>query len=154
MLKFSRILSFVSAIAFSAILSAQAPVQEVVPISAQVYNGLKAQGLLNPNAKYVFTDPIASGTLSPASHVNHSSRAQLSAPPCGYIPTTDFLDPWGGQVYFDDSPPAGAFEVQIPFDSQVASSIKFTSLPATSLQFPPHVKEHLSSPSRTKRRSP
>jgi gliding motility-associated-like protein len=116
MLKFSRILSFVSAIAFSAILSAQAPVQEVVPISAQVYNGLKAQGLLNPNAKYVFTDPIASGTLSPASHVNHSSRAQLSAPPCGYIPTTDFLDPWGGDVYFDDGPPAGPFEVQIPFD--------------------------------------
>lgn len=96
--------------------SAQAPTQEVVPISSQVYNGLKAQGLLNPNAKYVFSDPIYSGTLTPANTVNHSSRAQLSAPPCGYISTTDFLDPWGGQVYFDDSPPAGDFEVQIPFD--------------------------------------
>ena len=116
LLKLSKILSLVFAFALPAMLTAQAPAQETVPISADVYNGLKAQGLLNPNAKYVISGPISSGTITPANHVNHSSRAQLSAPPCGYIPTTDFLDPWGGDVYFDDSPPAGPFEVEIPFD--------------------------------------
>lgn len=112
MLKLSKILSLVFAFALPAMLTAQ----QAVPISAEVYNGLKAQGLLNPNANYVISGPIATGTITPANHVTHSSRAQLSAPPCGYIPTTDFLDPWGGEVYFDDAPPAGDFEVQIPFD--------------------------------------
>lgn len=122
MLKFSRILSFVSAIAFSAILSAQTPlqdvtpIQEIIPISTQAYDGLKAQGSLNPNARYLFTDAASTIAVTPPTKTKRSSRAELTSPPCGYVPTNDFLDPWGGEVYFDDAPPAGDFEVQIPFD--------------------------------------
>ncbi|MFY7944522.1 MAG: hypothetical protein ACOVNZ_08055, partial [Crocinitomicaceae bacterium] len=69
---FSRDICLFFVILLTLNTSAQAPTQEIVPISSQVYNGLKAQGLLNPNAKYVFSDPIYSGTLTPANTVNHS----------------------------------------------------------------------------------
>jgi gliding motility-associated-like protein len=40
-------------------------------------------------------------------------RAQV---PCDLIQSPTFLDPWSGEVCFDDWPPGGEFEVTIPFD--------------------------------------
>ena len=92
-------------------------VTKKVPISAEVYRNLKAQGKLNPEANYVISHPVKSGVLSPSKFNKSASRSDtLTSPPCGYIPTNNFQDPWGGEVYFDDSPPAGEFSVPIPFD--------------------------------------
>jgi hypothetical protein len=88
-----------------------------VPISAEVYGNMKAQGLLNPDATYVISQPVQSGVLSHKKSKYTTKRSRtLTSPPCGYISTSDFQDPWGGQVYFDDAPPAGEFSVPIPFD--------------------------------------
>jgi gliding motility-associated-like protein len=88
-----------------------------VPISAEVYTNLKAQGKLNPEANYVISQPVKSGVLSPAKAKNSASRSDtLTSPPCGYVSTVGFQDPWGGEVNFDDAPPAGEFSVPIPFD--------------------------------------
>ncbi len=88
-----------------------------VLISAEVYRNLKGQGKLNPEANYVISHPVKSGVLSPAKAKNSASRSDtLTSPSCGYVSTIGFQDPWGGDVYFDDSPPAGEFSVPIPFD--------------------------------------
>jgi len=88
-----------------------------VPISAEVYGNLKAQGKLNPNATYEISQPVKSGVLPHKKVINPSRKSrELTSPSCGFISTADFQDPWGGQVNFDDSPPAGQFSVPIPFD--------------------------------------
>ena len=88
-----------------------------VPISAEVYGNLKAQGKLNPNATYEISQPVKSGVLSHKKSVNPSKKSrELTSPSCGFISTVDFQDPWGGEVHFDDAPPAGEFSVPIPFD--------------------------------------
>jgi gliding motility-associated-like protein len=44
------------------------------------------------------------------------SLGSLSAQvPCDLISSPTFADPWGGDVNFDDFPPAGEFQVPIPF---------------------------------------
>ena len=88
-----------------------------VPISAEVYGNMKAQGLLNPDATYVISQPVKSGVLSNKKVKKGAQKSrELTSPPCDYISTDDFQDPWGGEVYFDDFPPAGEFSVPIPFD--------------------------------------
>jgi gliding motility-associated-like protein len=85
-------------------------------ITQSDYEQRKAAGQLNPAIEYSVKTPLSSGQIKkvvPKSAAK-SSR-DLNSPPCGYVPTTTFQDPWGGDVYFDDSPPAGPFEVQIPF---------------------------------------
>lgn len=104
-------------------LNAQNKTQrEKVPVTAEIYDTWKQAGKLNPNVDYVISNPTKQGTLSGTQAANAKNmlkmaqRAQLASPPCSYIPTQDFDDPWGGEVYFDDAPPAGDFEVQIPFE--------------------------------------
>ena len=119
--KLASSIAFLFLFSLSSLLKAQKAdpfqVTRKVPISAEVYGNLKAQGKLNPEATYVISQPIKSGVLSPAKVKKSASRSDtLTSPPCGYIPTNNFQEPWGGQVYFDDSPPAGQFTVPIPFD--------------------------------------
>jgi gliding motility-associated-like protein len=85
-------------------------------ISAEQYDLRKASGQLDPKVEYVVNTPVKSGVVKPAKPKSGAkSSRDLTAPPCDYVPTDNFQDPWGGDVYFDDSPPAGPFEVQIPF---------------------------------------
>ena len=113
--------AFLFLFSFSSLVKAQKAdpfqVTRKVPISAEVYGNMKAQGLLNPDATYVISQPVQSGVLShkKAKKGVQKSR-ELTSPPCDYISTDNFQDPWGGQVYFDDFPPAGEFSVPIPFD--------------------------------------
>ena len=113
--------AFLFLFSLSSLLNAQKAdpfqVTQKVPISAEVYGNLKAQGKLNPDASYVISHPTKSGVLSNKKTKKAGQKSRiLTSPPCGYIPTDDFQDPWGGEVYFDDSPPAGEFSVPIPFD--------------------------------------
>ena len=85
-------------------------------ISQSDYEQRKAAGQLSSSIEYIVNTPVSSGQLKkvvPKSAAKSSRN--LNSPPCGYVPTVTFQDPWGGDVYFDDSPPAGPFEVQIPF---------------------------------------
>ena len=85
-------------------------------LSTEQYNLRKASGQLLPGVEYIVNSPLNSGVFKhkPVKGGAKSSRI-LKSPPCRYVPTDDFDDPWGGDVYFDDSPPAGPFEVPIPF---------------------------------------
>ena len=85
-------------------------------ISAEQYDLRKASGQLDPKINYVVNTPVKSGIVKPAKAKSGAkSSRDLTAPPCDYVATDNFQDPWGGDVYFDDSPPAGPFEVPIPF---------------------------------------
>lgn len=85
-----------------------------VEISANSYDLLKAKNLLDPKVEYAVSSPLASGLIGKMR--NSASRSRdLTSIPCSYVPTDNFQDPWGGQVHFDDSPPAGPFEVVLPF---------------------------------------
>jgi gliding motility-associated-like protein len=119
--KLASSIAFLFLFSLSSLVKAQKAdpfqVTKKVPISAEVYRNLKAQGKLNPEATYVISHPVKSGVLSPAKVNKSASRSDtLTSPPCGYVSTVGFQDPWGGEVYFDDSPPAGEFVVPIPFD--------------------------------------
>jgi gliding motility-associated-like protein len=119
--KLASSITFLFLLSFSTLVKAQKTdpfqVTKKVPISAEVYRNLKAQGKLNPEATYVISHPVKSGVLSHKKIINSGKKSRvLTSPPCGYIATDDFQDPWGGEVYFDDSPPAGEFSVPIPFD--------------------------------------
>jgi len=85
-------------------------------ISQSDYEQRKAAGQLSSAIEYIVNTPVSSGQLKKVAPKSAAkSSRNLNSPPCGYVPTVTFQDPWGGQVYFDDSPPAGPFQVQIPF---------------------------------------
>lgn len=103
--------------AFPTGLKAQSKIEKT-PITLQLYETLKAQGKLDPKQTYEIAQPISSGVIQLPKTAKSKKKAQsrdLDSPPCEAVPTTGFDDPFGGEVYFDDSPPNGPFEVQIPF---------------------------------------
>ncbi len=96
------------------VANAQNARRNQVEISQQLYDLYKAKNLLDPQVSYSVSSPLATGVTGKMRDAASRGR-ELSGIPCSYVPTDDFLDPWGGQVHFDDSPPAGPFEVILPF---------------------------------------
>jgi gliding motility-associated-like protein len=84
-------------------------------LTPEQYKQKKAAGLLDAKVEYIVNSPIKSGNIKPSKPKSAKSSRDLNSPPCGYVPTTNFQDPWGGQVNFDDFPPGGEFEVPLPF---------------------------------------
>ncbi len=60
----------------------------------------------------IFTRINRASLLVVALMISVNSFGQI---PCNLIQSPNYLDPWGGEVCFDDWPPAGEFEVNIPF---------------------------------------
>ncbi len=90
-------------------------------LSLSKYENLKSQGKLSRDIDYTVTYPekpidLSSARTLPPATTFSSASGVLVSPPCSYVPTDDFLTPFGGDVFFDDSPPNGPFEVQIPFE--------------------------------------
>lgn len=95
-------------------LTAQGARPNRVEISAKTYELFKVKNLLDKGVEYVIASPNTSGQIGKM-RKSALRGSDLTSIPCSYVPTDNFQDPWGGQVYFDDSPPAGPFEVQLPF---------------------------------------
>jgi gliding motility-associated-like protein len=94
---------------------------EKVKLELSQYEKLKSENKLDPSVRYVVTFPegpadVSSQRTLPSTQIFSSALGELTSPPCSYVPTDDFLIPFGGNVHFDDSPPNGAFEVSIPFE--------------------------------------
>lgn len=116
----TRMLATIFVVAFVSGVEAQNKTgKQTTPIAPELYDALKAQGKLDATKTYTFIQPIAEGTMKNTNNtkaLRSGSDRNLTSPPCAYVPTIGFDDPFGGNVYFDDSPPGGAFQVQIPFD--------------------------------------
>ena len=95
--------------------------KQKITLDLSKYKQLKSENKLDRNAEYIVSYPekptdLSSQRTLPPSQVFSSASGILTSPPCSYVPTNNFLDPFGGDVYFDDGPPNGPFEVQLPFE--------------------------------------